>query len=306
MKNFNFDFMGKRKFAAILSIVLVVGAIASLAVKQLSFGLDFTGGTLIEVSYETPADLPQIRHQLESGGFEKAVVQYFGANTEVLVRLPQSHDQEVGDRVLATLSEQGRHNVELRRSEFVGSQVGEELREQGGLGLLLALAVVMVYVAMRFQLKFSVGAVLALGHDVLIVLGVFSLLGWDFDLTVLAALLAVIGYSLNDTIVVSDRIRENFRKMRKGTSLEVINESLNQTLGRTLVTSLTTVMVLAALTIFGGELIRGFSVALMIGVLVGTYSSIYVAANVLMAMGISKEDLMVPVKEGADQDELSP
>jgi len=184
--------------------------------------------------------------------------------------------------------------------------VGEELREQGGLGMLLALAVVMVYVALRFQLKFSLGAVVALGHDVLIVLGVFSILGWDFDLTVLAALLAVIGYSLNDTIVVSDRIRENFRKMRKGTALEIINESLNQTLGRTLITSLTTIMVLAALTIFGGEMIRGFSVALMIGVLVGTYSSIYVAANILLALGISKDDLVIPVKEGVDQDELSP
>lgn len=306
MTTFNFDFMGKRRFAAILSIVLVVASIASLAIKQLSFGLDFTGGTLIEVSYETQADLNQIRQQLEQGGFEKPVVQYFGAETEVLVRLPQGYSQEVGAKVLATLSEQGRYNVELRRSEFVGAQVGEELREQGGLGMLLALAVVMVYVALRFQLKFSLGAVVALGHDVLIVLGVFSILGWDFDLTVLAALLAVIGYSLNDTIVVSDRIRENFRKMRKGTAIEIINKSLNQTLGRTLITSLTTIMVLAALTIFGGEMIRGFSVALMIGVVVGTYSSIYVAANILLVLGISKDDLMIPVKEGADHDELSP
>lgn len=303
---FNFDFMGKRKLAAILSIVLVVASIASLAIKQLSFGLDFTGGTLIEVSYEQPANLNQVRGQLEQGGFEKAVVQYFGADTEVLVRLPQSHDEKVGSQVLAALSEEGQYDVELRRSEFVGAQVGEELREQGGLGLLLALGVVMVYVAMRFQLKFSLGAVLALGHDVLIVLGVFSIIGWDFDLTVLAALLAVIGYSLNDTIVVSDRIRENFRKMRKGTPVEIINESLNQTLGRTLVTSLTTVMVLSALAIFGGELIHGFAVALMLGVLVGTYSSIYVAANVLVALGISKEDLMLPVKEGAEQDDMSP
>ena len=306
MTTFNFDFMGKRRFAAILSIVLVVASIASLAIKQLSFGLDFTGGTLIEVSYETQADLNQIRQQLEQGGFEKPVVQYFGAETEVLVRLPQGYSQEVGAKVLATLSENGRYAVELRRSEFVGSQVGEELREQGGLGMLLALAVVMVYVALRFQLKFSLGAVVALGHDVLIVLGVFSILGWDFDLTVLAALLAVIGYSLNDTIVVSDRIRENFRKMRKGTSIEIINKSLNQTLGRTLITSLTTIMVLAALTVFGGEMIRGFSVALMIGVVVGTYSSIYVAANILLVLGISKDDLMIPVKEGADHDELSP
>lgn len=302
MKDFNFDFMGKRRLAAIFSIVLLAVSIGSLAVKQLSLGLDFTGGTLIEVGYQEKADLNQVRALLEAGGYEKPVVQYFGAETDVLVRLPQGYSQEVGPAVLSTLSQQGQHDVELRRSEFVGAQVGEELREQGGLGLLLALGVVMVYVAMRFQLKFSLGAVVALGHDVLIVLGVFSLLGWDFDLTVLAALLAVIGYSLNDTIVVSDRIRENFRKMRKGTSLEVINASLNQTLGRTLVTSLTTVVVLVALTVFGGELIRGFSVALMIGVLVGTYSSIYVAANVLLALGISKEDLVVPEKEGADQD----
>jgi len=306
MKNFNFDFMGKRKLAAILSIVLIVVAIASLAIKQLSFGLDFTGGTLIEVSYNEQANLNKIRQQLEQGGYEKPVVQYFGAETEVLVRLPQGYSQEVGAEVLAALSAQGQYDVELRRSEFVGAQVGEELREQGGLGMLLALAVVMVYVALRFQLKFSLGAVVALGHDVLIVLGVFSLLGWDFDLTVLAALLAVIGYSLNDTIVVSDRIRENFRKMRKGTATEIINKSLNQTLGRTLITSLTTIMVLLALAVFGGELIRGFSVALMIGVLVGTYSSIYVAANILLVLGISKDDLMVPVKEGAEQDELSP
>jgi len=306
MKDFNFDFMGKRRLAAIFSIVLLVVSIGSLAVKQLSFGLDFTGGTLIEVSYDSQADLNLVRQQLEQAGYDKPVVQYFGAETEVLVRLPQGYSQQVGGEVLAVLSEQGKYAVELRRSEFVGAQVGEELREQGGLGLLLALAVVMIYVAMRFQLKFSVGAVLALGHDVLIVLGVFSLLGWDFDLTVLAALLAVIGYSLNDTIVVSDRIRENFRKMRKGTSVEVINEALNQTLGRTLVTSLTTVMVLAALTVFGGEMIRGFAVALMIGVVVGTYSSIYVAANVLLALGISKDDLMLPVKEGAEQDDMSP
>jgi len=306
MKDFNFDFMGKRRLAAIFSIVLLVVSIGSLAVKQLSFGLDFTGGTLIEVSYDSQADLNVVRQQLSQAGYEKPVVQYFGAETEVLVRLPQGYNQQVGGEVLAALSEQGKYDVELRRSEFVGAQVGEELREQGGLGLLLALAVVMIYVAMRFQLKFSLGAVLALGHDVLIVLGIFSLLGWDFDLTVLAALLAVIGYSLNDTIVVSDRIRENFRKMRKGTSVEVINEALNQTLGRTLVTSLTTIMVLVALTVFGGEMIHGFAVALMIGVVVGTYSSIYVAANVLLALGISKDDLMLPVKEGAEHDDMSP
>ncbi len=301
-KELNLDFMGKRKIAAVISILLVVASIASLVINKLSFGLDFTGGTLVEVSYKESANVATIRNQLEEAGYISPTVQHFGADTEVLVRLPQGFSPEVGEEVIAVLSEQGKFDVELRRSEFVGSQVGEELREQGGLGMLFALAVVMLYVTFRFQLKFSLGAVVALAHDVLIVLGIFSWFKWNFDLTVLAALLAVIGYSLNDTIVVADRIRENFRKIRKGSSLDIINTSLNQTLSRTLVTSLTTIMVLLALFIFGGELIHGFSIALMIGVLVGTYSSIYVAANVLLALGISKEDLMLPVKEGAEQD----
>lgn len=303
-RDFHVDFMGKRLVAAALSVILVVGSIVSLAINQLSFGLDFTGGTLIEVSYSEAPDLNQVRQQLERADYKNPVVQHFGADTEVLVRLPQGYSPQVGEQVINVLRAAGEQEVELRRSEFVGSQVGEELREQGGLGMLFALGMVMLYVAFRFQLKFSLGAVAALAHDVIIVLGLFSWFRWDFDLTVLAALLAVIGYSLNDTIVVSDRIRENFRKVRKGTPTEIINISLNQTLGRTLVTSLTTLMVLAALFVFGGELIRGFSIALMVGVLVGTYSSIYVAANVLLSMGISKEDLMLPVKEGAEQDGL--
>ncbi len=304
MKDFNFDFMGKRKIFTVLSIILIVASIASLAVKQLAFGLDFTGGTLIEVGYEAPAELGSIRAQLEQAGYENPVVQHFGSETEVLVRLAQGYSPEVGEQVLSTLSENGKFKVELRRSEFVGAQVGDELREQGGLGMLLALGVVMLYVALRFQLKFSLGAVVALAHDVIIVLGVFSWFQWNFDLTVLAAILAVIGYSLNDTIVVSDRIRENFRLLRKGTPEQIINTSLNQTLGRTLVTSLTTLMVLITLFLLGGELIRGFSIALTIGVLVGTYSSIYVATNVLLALNISKEDLMLPVKEGAELDDM--
>ncbi len=301
-KELNWDFMGKRKIAAVISILLVVASIASLVINKLSFGLDFTGGTLVEVSYKESANVATIRNQLEEAGYLSPTVQHFGADTEVLVRLPQGFSPEVGEEVIAVLSEQGKFDVELRRSEFVGSQVGEELREQGGLGMLFALAVVMLYVTFRFQLKFSLGAVVALAHDVLIVLGIFSWFKWNFDLTVLAALLAVIGYSLNDTIVVADRIRENFRKIRKGSALDIINTSLNQTLSRTLVTSLTTIMVLLALFVFGGELIHGFSIALTIGVLVGTYSSIYVAANVLLALGISKEDLMLPVKEGVEQD----
>ncbi|WP_250658512.1 protein translocase subunit SecF [Alkalimarinus coralli] len=295
------DFMGKRKIAAALSILAVLVAIGSLAFKGLVFGLDFTGGTLVEVEYKTAPDLNQVRTQLTDSGYEKLTVQNFGADTAVLVRLAQGFSDTVGEEVLTALKANG-DDVTLKRAEFVGAQVGEELREQGGLGLLFALGIVMVYVAMRFQLKFSFGAVVALAHDVIITLGLFSLMSWDFDLTVLAALLAVIGYSLNDTIVVSDRVRENFRKMRKGSSEEIINVSLNQTLSRTIVTSLTTILVLVALYLFGGEMINGFSKALLIGVLVGTYSSIYVAGNVLLALGVSKEDLVVPVKEGEGEE----
>ena len=302
-KQLNIDFMGKRKLAAALSVCLVIAAGVSLGVKQLAFGLDFTGGTLIEVSYEVAPDLNSIRAQLEQGGYENPVVQYFGADTDVLVRLPQGYNPQVAEQVMGALSVDGRA-VELRRSEFVGSQVGEELREQGGLGMLMALGMVLLYVAFRFQLKFSFGAVVALGHDVLIVLGIFSILGLNFDLTVLAALLAVIGYSLNDTIVVSDRIRGNFRKLRKGSSTEIVNISLNQMLSRTLITSLTTLLVLGSLFVFGGEMIHGFAIALGIGVMVGTYSSIYVVANMLITMGVSKEDLIIPVKEGQELDEL--
>ena len=299
----NFNFMALRKIAAGLSIAVLLISVASLAMNGLKFGLDFTGGSLVEVGYEQSPDLNEIRGQLQSAGYDDAVVQTFGSPVDILIRLGQSHDPKLGDQVLSVLQADEDQTLTLRRNEYVGAQVGEELREQGGLGLLLALFMVMIYVAFRFQLKFSVGAVAALAHDVLIVLGVFSLFKLDFDLTVLAALLAVIGYSLNDTIVVSDRIRENFRKVRKGTPEEIMNISLNQTLGRTIVTSLTTLLVLTALAVFGGELIHGFAIALLIGVLVGTYSSIYVAANVLLAMGVCKEDLMPPEKEDEEVDE---
>lgn len=298
MKTINF--MGKRRFAAVFSIVLLVASLGSLATQGLKLGLDFTGGTLVEVEYAKAPNLEDVRATLNAAGYEKLVVQNFGAATSVLVRLSQGFDDKVGLHVLDTLSASG-DEVTLERAEFVGSQVGEELREQGGLGLLMALGIVMVYVALRFQFKFSVGAVGALIHDVIIVVGAFSLLGWDFDLTVLAALLAVIGYSLNDTIVVSDRIRENFRKLRKSDAAEIINISLTQTLARTLVTSLTTILVLIALYIVGGEMINGFAKALLIGVLVGTYSSIYVASNTLLAMGVTKEDLLPPVEKDGDE-----
>ena len=289
--------MGLRKVATVFSAVLLLISIGSLAVNGLKLGLDFTGGSLVEVGYEQPADLNRVRGQLEAAGYDDAVVQTFGSPTDILIRLGQDHDPKLGDKVVAALQEGETQELTLRRNEFVGAQVGEELREQGGLGMLLALFMIMVYVAFRFQFKFSVGAVSALAHDVLIVLGFFSVFQLDFDLTVLAAVLAVIGYSLNDTIVVSDRIRENFRKVRKGTPIEIMNISLSQTLGRTLVTSLTTLLVLVALAVFGGEMIHGFAIALLVGVLIGTYSSIYVAANVLIMMNLTKEDLMPPEKE---------
>jgi preprotein translocase subunit SecF len=291
---YKYDFMSARKIAATISILLVLTSIGSLVINGLQFGLDFTGGTLVEVEYEKPADLIAIRQTLSDANYHDVVVQNFGSNTDVIVRLSESFRPHLGDEILLSLQESTDDKVELRRAEFVGGQVGEELRDQGGLGMLFALMVVMAYVAMRFQFKFSVGAVVALAHDVIIVLGVFSIFKLDFDLTVLAAILAVIGYSLNDTIVVADRIRENFRMLRKGDAEEVINVSLNQTLGRTLMTSITTALVLLALFVIGGEIIHNFALALLVGVAVGTYSSIYVASNVLMAMDICKEDLMPP------------
>ncbi len=302
MKTINF--MGQRHLAAAFSAILLVLAIGSLTFKQLNWGLDFTGGTLVEVHYSDVAPLQELRGTLEGGGFQRSIVVSFGSDQDVLIRLPQGYSDKDGARLLGLLQSDYSGSVELRRIEFVGPQVGDELREQGGLAMLLALGLVMLYVAFRFQFKFSVGAVVALVHDVLITLGFFSLLGIEFDLTVLAALLAVIGYSLNDTIVVSDRIRENFRKIRKGEPVHVINVSLTQTLGRTLVTSFTTLLVLVALAVFGGDMIHGFAIALIVGVVIGTYSSIYVAANFLLVLGISKEDLMIPVKEGAELDDL--
>ncbi len=289
------NFMGARMFAVILSSVLVLGSLVSLGINGLQFGLDFTGGTLVELGYDRPADLQKIRDDLSSAGFEKSVVQDYGTARDVLVRMP-GDDPKLGDSVVESLSSSYDGEIDLRRVEFVGPQVGEELREQGGLGLLMALVIVMIYIAIRFQYKFAIGAVVALAHDVIITLGVFSVMGIGFDLTVLAAILSVIGYSLNDTIVVSDRIRENFRKMRKGNEIEVINASLTQTFGRTIVTSLTTLLVLIALFYFGGEMIHAFAFALIIGVGVGTYSSIYVAANILLYMDITREDLLPPQK----------
>lgn len=310
LDDFNIDFMGRRKIAATISLLLVLLSLGSLAINQVEWGLDFTGGTLVEVSYENPVSPEAVRVELSEAGYKGHVVQYFGSDRDILVRVPPQKglddrdNARLGDHILQTLKESKGNQITLRRSEFVGPAVGEELTNQGGLGLLTALAVVMVYVALRFQLKFAIGAVVALFHDVVITLGIFSVARWNFDLTVLAALLAVIGYSLNDTIVVSDRIRENFRKVRRSTPVDIINKSLNQTLGRTLITSFTTLIVLFSLLFLGGELIRGFAIGLIIGVVVGTYSSIYIAANVLLALNITSEDLAIPIKEGADDADL--
>lgn len=294
----NIDFMGVRKIAALISIILVLGSAISLGTRGLALGLDFTGGSLVELEYAEAPELGDIRQSLRDGGFEDSMVQNFGSERSVLIRLPAEFDDSVGERVVDALSDD--RDVSLQRSEYVGGQVGEELREKGGIALLLAFFVVLIYVAMRFQMKFGVASVVPLVHDVVLVLGIFSVFQLSFDLTVLAALLAVIGYSLNDTIVVSDRIRENFRRILKGDASEIINTSLNQVLTRTLVTSATTLVVLIALLLFGGEMIRNFALALFVGVLVGTYSSIYVAANMLVVLGVSRDDLYVPKKEGAE------
>ena len=299
-------FMKWRWLAIALSGIALLTAVVSLGLKQLNWGLDFTGGTLVEVAYSDSADLVEVRETLAREGYEGAVVVSFGTDRDVLVRLPDGYSDEQGAVMVEKLRGATEMSVELRRIEFVGPQVGEELRDDGGIAMLTALGLVMLYVAFRFQIKFALGAVIALAHDVVFTLGFFSLTGLEFDLTVLAALLAVIGYSLNDTIVVSDRIRENLRKVRRASPSEVIDISLSETLGRTLVTSLTTLLVLAALALFGGEMIFGFAIALLVGVAVGTYSSMYVAATTLLQLGVSKEDVMVPEREGADQEGLIP
>jgi preprotein translocase subunit SecF len=282
--------------------------LGSLAVNQLNWGLDFTGGTLIEVGYPDAANLDEIRHELDAASFGDAIVQNFGSSQDVLIRLAPREgvkSAEVGDQVMLALRATGK-NVDMRRIEFVGPNVGEELTEQGGLAMLTALICILIYVAMRFEWRFALGSVSALAHDVIITLGLFSFLQLEFDLTILAAVLAVIGYSLNDTIVVSDRIRENFRKIRKAESEEIINISLTQTLNRTIITSVTTILVLLALFFVGGALIHGFSTALLFGVVIGTYSSIYISSSVALLLGISKEDLIPEVieKEGEDLDPM--
>jgi preprotein translocase subunit SecF len=302
--NFNIPFMSYRRVATISSLVLLVLSIGSLSFKGLNLGLDFSGGTLIEVSYEQAADLADIRDLVFTNGFDDFQVVNFGSNSDVLIKVADKNgNSQIGEVVFKFL-QAADPAIELKRIEFVGPQIGTELRDQGGLGMLVALGMILLYVAFRFQYKFALGAVAALAHDVVIIFGLFSLFSWDFDLTVLAALLAVIGYSLNDTIVVSDRIRENFRGERGYEPEEIVNKSINQTLSRTLITSLTTLLVLLALFFFGGDMIRGFSQALIIGVLIGTYSSIYVVANMLLGLSITQDDLAIPEPEGAEFDDM--
>ncbi len=300
-------FMAYRRRLALLTAVLLVAAIGFLGVRGLNLGLDFTGGTLVEVGYPQAVELTEVREVLAQDGYEDAVVQTFGTARDILIRLAPDAGQgdALSNAVLETLRGDN-PDAELRRVEFVGPQVGDELAEKGGLALLYALGGILLYVAFRFEYRFAIGAVAAVVHDVVVTLGLFAAIGMTFDLTVLAALLAVIGYSLNDTIVVFDRIRENFLRIRKGTSESITNRSINQMLPRTLVTSLTTLLVLFALALFGGELIRGFAVTLIVGVLVGTYSSIYVASAAALALGVSKEDLVPPPKEGEDADDEQP
>jgi preprotein translocase subunit SecF len=303
--------MNYRKIAMVLSVILMLASIASLTINKLNFGLDFTGGTLIEVGFEEAADLAGIREVMDKNGFEEAVVQLYGSSRDVVIRLAQREElkaEMLGNQVLSILQQGTGQNIDMRRIEFVGSSVGDELTEQGGLAMLTALICILVYVAFRFEWRFALGSVFALFHDVLLTLGLFSVLQLEFDLTVLAAILAVIGYSLNDTIVVSDRIRENFRKIREGGPAEIINISLTQTLSRTFITSITTLLVLFALFFQGGALIHGFASALLMGVFVGTYSSVYVASSIALSLGISKEDLIPEVveKEGADQETMMP
>lgn len=323
----NIDFLGKRYIAFALSATLLLAGIISLFIKGLNFGIDFTGGAVTEVHYDQPVEISRVRDALDTGGFQKAVVQHFGTASDVLVRMPLETDKDsamLSDQIVKALREKEGESfvrtgedkqqvcasggntsapctVQLRRVEFVGPQVGQELSEKGGLAILYTLGMIMLYVAWRFEWRFAVGAVVALFHDVLITTGLFSILHLEFNLAVLAALLAIIGYSLNDTIVVFDRIRETFRKKRKGDTLEIMNLAVNETLSRTILTSGTTLLVVACLYVIGGESISGFSLALIFGIGVGTYSSIYVASPIVMMLGLTRKDMMQVKKEGEDQ-----
>ncbi len=304
----NIDFMAHRKIAVVISLLVIVIGIGSLVTRGLNFGLDFTGGTLIDLRYEQAPDVADARQRLADAGFDDAVVQTFGSASDIVVRLAaraaDESSADISTDVMQALQAGTEGGLEIRRVEYVGPQIGDELKGQGGLALFWALAGIFVYIMFRFQWRFSVGAVLALVHDILVTVGVLSLLQVDFDLTVVAALLAVIGYSLNDTIVLYDRIRENFRRLRNKIPIDVVNASINQTLSRTIMTSVTTLLVLTALFVFGGEIIHSFALTLIVGVLIGTYSSIYVASTAVLLLGITKQDLMPVEKEGAQVDAM--
>lgn len=305
-KETSIDFMSKRHVAMGMSLVLLIVSLGSIATRGLNLGVDFTGGTLVEVGYQTAVEPAEIREVLQQAAFEDVTVQSFGTARDVLIRLAPQQDMssaEISNKVLDALYTAYPDQVEMRRVEFVGPQIGEELTEDGGLAMLIALFGILIYVALRFEKRFALGSVVALVHDVIITVGFFSLLQIEFDLSVLAAVLAVIGYSLNDTIVVFDRIRENFRRMRKSDTIYVMNSAINQMLSRTIITSLTTLLVLLALFFLGGEIIHGFATALIVGIFVGTYSSIYVASASVLMLGISKQDLMPVEKEGAELDD---
>lgn len=308
------DFMGKRKIAGTISALLVVVSIISLAINSLNFGLDFTSGTSVRLNFSESVVIQDVNDILTANGYQNAVIVQFGTDRDIRVLLPvdegiEEADQAqqalaVGGTIAALMRQNTSSEVLLIGSDFVSAKVGDELAEQGGLGMLVALGIIMVYIALRFQFKFSVGAVVALAHDLIITLGIFSFFQMEFNLNTLAAMLAIIGYSLNDTIVVADRIRENFRRMRKGTPEEMVNVSLNQTLGRTLITSFTTLLVLVSILLIGGDATQGFAIALIIGVIIGTYSSIYIASVVILMMNVTREDLMIPVKEGAELNDI--
>ncbi|GBE07577.1 MAG TPA: protein translocase subunit SecF [Gammaproteobacteria bacterium] len=326
-EKYNIDFLGMRKLAMGFSLLFVIISIASLAIRGLSFGIDFTGGTLVEVSYQNTVEIEEVRNTLSEAGFNDAIVQYFGTAKDVMIRVPlkgKVKGAQVSEKIMRSLhnkldesvtdtdpvskeqtcSIKGQRQVckvQMRRVEFVGPQVGDELANQGGLAMLYALFGILAYVAFRFEWRFAVGSVIALVHDVTITIGVFSLFQMEFTLTVLAAILAVIGYSLNDTIVVFDRIRENFRKLRKESPQEIMNRSINQTLPRTILTSLTTLLVLISLYFFGGDIIHNFSVALILGIVVGTYSSIYIASPAVLMLGVSRENLLQVKQEGGEK-----
>lgn len=302
IKDTNIDFMGKRQIALIVSGALVLIALLMIAVRSLNWGLDFTGGTMVEVGYRAPVEIAAIRDSLDAGDFSRAQAQHFGTASEVLIRIPPSEDKnsaEISTAVLEILKSD-HPEVEIRRVEFVGPQVGEELVEEGGLAMLAAIFGILIYVALRFEWRLALGTIAALVHDAVITIGVFAMFQLEFDLTVLAAILAVIGYSVNDSVVVLDRIRENFRKMRKGTTIEIMNRAINQTLSRTLMTSGTTLLAVIALLILGGPVIRNFSLALLIGIIIGTYSSVYIASASALQLGLNREDLLPQARQTVD------